>query len=88
MAKQLQEINISNFVNTGQTTPFQRYTFVLEIQWIDENGVEHVHGPQTYTFPNDLASMPLAVRRAFAEQMITATARVALGLDDWNMYAQ
>ena len=85
-AKQLHELHITNFVNTGLTTPFSRYTFTLRIEWENEAGERKTHGPQTYTFPNDLAAMPLAVRRAFAEQMITATARVALGLNTWSDY--
>ena len=40
----------------------------------------------TYRYPNDLASMPLAVRREFAEQQIIATARVQLGIETWEMY--
>lgn len=83
-ARSVDELNIKNFVNTGATTPFSRYTFTLEIKWTDNAGVKHVHGPQTYTFPNDLASMPLAVRKKFAIQMIAATARVTLGIDDWE----
>lgn len=86
MTRSVDEINITNFVNTGQTTPFSRYTFILEVKWTDDSGVKRTHGPQTYTFPNDLAAMPLAVRRRFAEQMIMATARVALGIDSWEAY--
>ena len=86
MARSIDELNISNFVNTGQTSQFSRYTFTVHVKWTDDAGAAHEHGPQSYTFPNDLASMPLAVRRRFAIEMITATARVALGIDDWAMY--
>lgn len=86
MARSIDEINITNFVNTGLTTAFSRYTFTLEIKYTDDAGVKRTHGPQTYTFPNDLTAMPLAVRRAFAEKMITAVARVTLGIDTWEMY--
>jgi hypothetical protein len=85
-ARSVDQINITNFVDTGLTTPFARYTFTLVIKWTDTGGVKHVHGPQTYTFPNDLAGMPLIVRRAFAVQMITAMARVTLGIDAWEQY--
>lgn len=85
-ARSVDEINISNFVNTGQTTPLARYTFTLHIKWVDAQGEAREHGPQTYTYPNDLASMPLAVRRMFAEKMIMAAARVALGIDEWSDY--
>jgi hypothetical protein len=84
---QVDGLYITNFVNTGQTTPMARYTFVLRVEWTDDDGVKHTHGPQTYTFPNDLAAMPLAVRRKFAEEMIYATARVALGFNTWEDYA-
>jgi hypothetical protein len=85
-ARSVDEINISNFVNTGQTTPLPRYTFTLEIKWTNEEGVAQTHGPVTKTYPNDLAAMPLSVRRAFAEKMIQATVRVALGIDEWSSY--
>ena len=86
MARSVDEINITNWVNTGLTTPFSRYTFTLEIKWTDDQGVHRTHGQQTYTFPNDLAAMPLLVRRRFANEMIVATARVALGIDTWEQY--
>lgn len=83
---QVAEFNISNFVNTGLTTPLPRYTFTLEVKYMDDAGVARTHGPQTYTYPNDLASMPLVVRKAFAIKMIDAAARVALGLAQWSDY--
>lgn len=85
-ARSISELNISNFQNLGVTTPLPRYSFTIEIKYEDANGVARVHGPQTYTYPNDLAAMPLSVRRAFAEKMIQATARVALGIDSWEMW--
>ena len=33
-----------------------------------------------------VAAMPLAVRRRFANEMIVAAARVALGIDEWEQY--
>lgn len=80
------ELNITNFVNTGLNTSIARYTFTLEIKYIDNAGVARVHGPQTYTYPNDLTAMPLSVRKRFAIDMINATARVVLGVDTWEMY--
>lgn len=80
------ELNITNFTDTGLTTPMARYTFTLQIKWTDDSGVPHTHGPTTYTFPNDLAVMPLSVRKAFAIKMIDATARVALGVSAWSEY--
>jgi hypothetical protein len=86
MARSVDEVNITNWVNTGQTRQMARYTFTLEIKWTDDQGVQHVHGPQIYDFPTDLTAMPLAVRRRFANEMIIATARVALGIDTWEQY--
>lgn len=86
MARQVTELNITNFQETGATTAIARYTFNLEIKYIDNQGVARVHGPQQYTYPNALAPMPLNVRRAFAEKMIEAVARVALGIAEWRDY--
>jgi len=85
-ARSVDEINITNWVDTGQTRQMARYTFTLQIKWTDEQGVKRTHGPQTYDFPTDLAPMPLAVRRRFANEMIVAAARVALGIDTWEQY--
>lgn len=84
---QVDELHITNFVDTGLNTAFSRYTFAVLIKWTDNAGGLHSNGPTTYTFPNDLAAMPLAVRRRFAKEMITATVRVALGLDQWSQYS-
>lgn len=86
MTRSIDEINITNFVDTGLTTPMARYTFSLQIKWTDDSGVKRTNGPTTYTFPNDLATMPLLVRRRFAEDMITAMVRVTLGIDTWEQY--
>ncbi len=83
-ARSVDEINISNFVDTGLTTSMSRYTFTLEIKWTDHDGVKHMHGPQTYTFPNDLLSMPLNVRQKHAEEMIQEVVRVILGINTWE----
>lgn len=84
--RSVDQINITNFQNTGQFRQISHYTFDLEVKWTDSQGVKHTYGPTMHTFPDDLASMPLAVRRAFAEQMIMAVVRVTLGIDDWSMY--
>lgn len=84
-ARSVDEINITNWNNTGQTSPFPRYTFDLEIKYTNNEGEQQTHTRQ-YTFPNDLGTMPLSVRRAFAEKMILATVRVQLGIDEWEQY--
>lgn len=84
MARSVDEVNITNFVNTGLTTPLDRYTFDIEIKWTVA-GVPNTHA-STRTFPNALSAMPLAVKKAFALQMLMATARVELGIDAWEDY--
>lgn len=86
MARSVDEINITNFVDTGLTTPLSRYTFTLQIKYTTDAGVKQTYGPATHTFPNDLATMPLFVRRKFAEEMIKAVVRVQLNIDDWENY--
>lgn len=86
-ARSVDEINVTSFVETGLTTPLDRYTFTLEVKYHDANGVAQTYGPTMHTFPNDLSTMPLVVRRAFAEAMIKAVVRVSLGIDDWSQYA-
>jgi len=86
MVRNVDQINITNFVNTGATTPFSRYQFTLELWWTNDDGTKGHHGPLQYTFPNDLSTMPLLTRRYFAEQMITAMVRVTLGIESWSNY--
>lgn len=85
MTRSVDAINISNWQQTGSNVPIPQYQFDLQIIWTDDSGVRHEHNA-TYRYPNDLASMPLAVRREFAEQQIIATARVQLGIETWEMY--
>lgn len=80
----VEEFHVTNFVDTGLTSPFPRFTFMVRIRWIDDAGVPHTYGPVTHTFPNDLSSMPLVIRRRFAEKMIYAVARVSIGIDQWS----
>lgn len=84
-ARSVDEINITNFVNTGLTTAIPRYTFNLEIKYTDLQGVKRTYSA-THTYPNDLTPMPLRVRRRFAEDQIKAVARVAAGIDTWEDY--
>lgn len=86
MARSVDRINITNVVDTGLTTSMKRYTFTLEIQYTDNNGVSHTYGPTDHTFPNDLASMPLANQKYFATKMVEAFIRVQLGIDTWEKY--
>ena len=85
-ARNVHELNITNWAVTGSNVPIPQYTFDLEIKWTDADGEYRTHGPTTYTYPNDLASMPLASRRHFAEQQIDAMVRVTLGISEWEDY--
>jgi len=86
MARSIDRINITGFVNTGQTWQMARYTFTLQIDWVDDAGVKHTYGPTAHSFPDDLVDMPLAVRREFAEKMIEVVVRVSLGVNTWEQY--
>ena len=85
--RSVDEINISNWTVTGVNVQIPQYSFVIEIKWTDNDGEKHTYGPVTKKYPNDIADMPLLVRKRYAEEMIIATARVALGIDDWSMYS-
>ena len=81
----IDEMHIHNWQATGGTAPVGVFTFDLEVIWTDDGGFSHRHAG-TYTWPNDLAAMPLAVRKRFAETMIEAKLFVALGLNTWVAY--
>lgn len=85
MTRSVDEINITNFVDTGLTTPLDRYIFDVEIKWTSDDGVQHEHSTSR-TFPNALLAMPLAIRKEFAIQMLIAVARVELGVNSWEDY--
>ena len=55
------------------------------MEWVDDGGGDHTYA-QSHIFPNDLAPMPLSARRYFAEQMIAAVAKVAIGAARWEDY--
>lgn len=84
MTRSVDQLIIDNFVDTGLTTPLARYTFSLRITYTDDAGVQHVSGPTTHTFPNELSVMPLANRKKHAIQMIDEVVRVTLGLTTWS----
>ena len=79
-------VYITSITDTGLTTAMKRITFNLKIVYTTSDGVKHTYGPTLQTFPNDLATMPLVVQKAFAVQMITAFVRVTLGIDTWEQY--
>lgn len=85
MTRSVDEINITNFVDTGLTTPLNRYTFDLEVKWTADDGTKNEHSSNR-VFPNALTSMPLSVRRRYAIEMIVAIVRVEMGLDSWEDY--
>ena len=85
--RSVDQINISNWKVTGINVSIPQYSFVIEINWTDNAGVKHTYGPATKKYPNDIADMPLVVRKRYAEEMIIATARVILGIDEWEDYS-
>jgi len=84
-ARNVHEVNITNWTSLGSTAPVDRYSFDLEIKWTDMAGVFHTHSG-TYIFPNDIVSMPLVNMRHFAEMMVLAMVRTTLGIDTWDEY--
>lgn len=85
-ARSIDEINSRNWQENPTTVRIPQYQFDLQIKWTDLQGGKHEHNG-TYRYPNDIAEMPLNVRRKFAEKMIIATVRVALGISTWDDYA-
>ena len=86
MVRSVEEIKITNWQQTGSNVPIPQYQFDLEIKWTDNEGNPHTHNG-TYRYPNDIASMPLKVRRCYAEDMVIAAVRVTLGLNVWSDYS-
>lgn len=81
------ELNITQFTNTGLTTAIPRWTFQLHIKYTDDSGVLRTYGPATHTWPNDLTGIPTNVQNKFMQQIITAKVRVTLGIDSWDDYS-
>jgi len=86
MVRSVEEVNVTNWVATGSSVSIPQYQFDLQILWTDNDGEPHEHNG-TYRYPNDIAAMPLNVRRRYAEEMVVATARVTLGIDEWSDYS-
>ncbi len=86
MAGSVDRIDITNWRQTGLNVQIPQYEFTLELWWTRPDGTKGHSGPTIYRYPNDLASMPVAVRKAFAEEQIMAVARVNLGIDRWEDY--
>ena len=80
-------MGIDNIVDTGLTTAMKRITFNLTLKYTTDDGVKHQYGPALKTFPNDLATMPLAVQKAFAIKMVDAFVRVSLGISTWEDFS-
>lgn len=84
-ARNVDQVLIQNWQKTGPTPPVDQWSVDITVRWTDLEGSAHEHS-DTYLFPNVLASMPLASRRSFMEQIIMAGVRVALGIDTWEDY--
>lgn len=81
MARSVDRIDVRNVVDTGLKTNITRYTFELEFWWTDEQGVPRHHGPQTYTWPNDLSDVPARIVKERAVELITQAVRWRLGIE-------
>lgn len=86
MVRSVEEINITNWQVTGANVSIPQYQFDLEVRWTDNDGNPRTH-TGTYRYPNDISSMPLNVRRHYAEAMVIAAVRVQLGINEWSDYA-
>ncbi|MGD8499003.1 MAG: hypothetical protein PVJ86_00055 [Phycisphaerales bacterium] len=85
MARSIDAIFYTNWQETESNIPIPQYSLHIKINWTNEDGNQHEH-EDDYLFPNVLADMPLKVRRRYAEEMMTAKARVALGINSWEDY--
>lgn len=76
----IDSLSITNWTDTGQTTPVPRWTVDVEINWDNAARIPQQH-IQTYTFPNVLQGIPLARLRRYMEMIIMNEARLALAID-------
>jgi len=72
---------ITNWTNTGLTTPVPRWTADIAIEWTKGDGTPGTHSG-TYTFPNVLAGVPLSRIRQYMEEIILREVRIQLGIDE------
>lgn len=72
---------ITNWTNTGATTPVPRWTVDVVIEWTKEDGTPGSHSG-TYTFPNILGGVPLKRIRQYMEEIILREARIQLAIDE------
>lgn len=85
MVRSVDAIFYTNWQETSSNISIPQYSLHIKVQWTDDDGNSHEHEGD-YLFPNVLVDMPLKVRRRYAEEMMTAKARVTLGIDDWEDY--
>lgn len=85
MPGSVNELNITNFVQSGNTS-IPRWTFSLNVKYTLEDGVLRTYGPATHTWPNDLTGIPTDVQQKMMREIITAKTRVSLGISDWDEY--
>lgn len=83
MARSVDRIDISQVTPTGLKTSIDRYTFTLEFWWTDDDGTKRHHGPQTYTWPNDLSDVPGRIVKQWATDLVVQAVRWRLGLEPY-----
>jgi len=69
----------SNWTNTGQKVPVDKWTADFTIQWIDDTGPREWTG--VITFPNDLAQVPASWLKQELLDLVMRAARKRLGID-------
>jgi hypothetical protein len=86
MKRNVDEINISRLSRTGSNAPFPQYEFDIEVVWTDDTGRKQRSSTRTYTFPDDLRSMPVKAQQNLIQDLIMKHVRVSLGIDTWKDY--
>lgn len=70
----------TNWQYTGANVSMAQASFDVSINWIDENGQEQSWA-DTVVWPNDLAFLSVAQRKAIVEEITYRVLRVRLGID-------
>jgi len=84
-ARNVDQILIQNWQETGPTPPVPQWSVDITVRWTDLDGNSHEHSG-TYLFPNELAGIPPRTLRHFMEEIIISKVRVTLGIDSWEDY--
>ncbi len=78
MAKDV-NVTISDIQPLGTNAPVARYSFDLELEWTDNEGVVHEHSG-TYTWPNFLAGITNKELKSIAHFLALLKVKKELGI--------